>query len=396
MTTSVLIPEFQIHQDQHLGCKDIETYSRIAVHTNEAPPILQVTRNLFRQDSEYLKYTQEIIRLDPNEINQMQTRTVDIDPSNVGQILQFLNKEGYDPTELPPAIVRFRGAYYLINGHHQVAALNQRHQTLWIFDVYEYHGPNDLNIFQSAVKGLGKRINLSGTVPKKDQEPIDIMNSYVREIKENCDRTGVGGIRYNERGDIIPLTEKCIEYVLNRDGFTSRWGPDMSSGKKSVYTRAIRYILAWETQITVSNIRSFDNKRRDKILSGGKFSDNGKNTIDGYKGYIVSTDYPNSDGPKAFSQVISSDKPVRFLSFSKETDDPNNIIENEKTYLKKAYDTYLQATKFHNSLITKHEDKRLHDKLSIGAYTYEKFLSMFEWWAVSQLDGENGEVIQRA
>jgi hypothetical protein len=394
MTTSVLIPEFQIHQDQHFGYKVTETYRRIKVHTNQAPDILDVTRNLSREESQYLKYSREIIRLNPNEVKPMQTRTVNLDLLNVDQILQFLNKEGYDPTELPPAIVRFHGEYYLINGHHQVAALKERNQTLWIFDVYQ--GPDDVNIFESSVKGLGKRINLSGTVPKKDQQPIDIRNSYVREIKENYDRTGIGGLRYDENRTIIPLTQKCVEFVLDRDGFTSRWGPDMSSGLKSVYTKTLKHILAWESQTTISNIRSLDDNRRKRILKGGKFADNGKSTVDGYKGYIVCTDYPNSDGPKALIQIISSDKPVRFLSFSKETDDPNNIIENEKTYLKKAYDTYVQVTKFHNSLITKNEEQRLHDKLSIKSYTYEQFLSMFEWWAVSQLDGENGEVIQRA
>ena len=396
MTTSVLIPEFQIHQDQHFGCKVTETYRRIKVHTNQAPDILDVTRNLSREESQYLKYSREIIRLNPNEVKPMQTRIVNLDPLNVDQILQFLNKEGYDPTELPPAIVRFHGEYYLINGHHQVAALEKRNQTLWIFDVYEYQGPDDFNIFQSSVKGLGKRINLSGTVPKKDQQPIDIRNAYVREIKENYDKTGIGGLRYDENRTVIPLTQKCVEYALDRDGFTSRWGPDMSSGLKSVYTKTLKHILAWESQTTISNIRSLDDNRRKRILKGGKFADNGKSTVDGYKGYIVCTDYPNSDGPKALIQIISSDKPVRFLSFSKETDDPNNIIENEKTYLKKAYDTYVQVTKFHNSLITKNEEQRLHDKLSIKSYTYEQFLSMFEWWAVSQLDGENGEVIQRA
>lgn len=391
MTNSLLIPEMQIPKDQ---CFEGQ-YNRLIVHTNEAPPIFNVTRNLSRQESKDLKYTQEIIRLDPNEVNLMQTRTVDIDPSNVSQILQFLNKEGYDSTELPPAVVKFRNKYYLINGHHQVEALKQRNQKLWIFDVYDYQGRDDFNFFKSVVKGLGKRINLSGTVPKKDQQPIDICNSYIREIRENYNRTGIGGLRYADDGTIIPLSEKCVKFVLESDGFTSRWGPDMSSGKKSVYTRAVKYILAWETQTTISNIKSFDENRKRRILKGGKFTDNGKITADGYKGYVVCTDYPNSDGPKAFSQIISSDKPVRFLSFSKETDDPSNIIENEKVYLKKAYDTYLQSTKFHNSLIKTFEDSKFYDKLSIEAYTYEEFLSMFEWWAVSQLDNEEGEVIRR-
>ena len=90
MTNSLLIPEMQIPKDQFFE----DQYNRRIVHTNEAPPIFNVTRNLSRQESKDLKYTKEIIRLDPNEVNLMQTRTVDIDHSNVSQILQFLDKEG--------------------------------------------------------------------------------------------------------------------------------------------------------------------------------------------------------------------------------------------------------------------------------------------------------------
>ena len=38
------------------------------------------------------------------------------------------------------------------NGHHQTAALIERGQSLWIYDLYEYHGPDDFEIFRE-VKG---------------------------------------------------------------------------------------------------------------------------------------------------------------------------------------------------------------------------------------------------
>ena len=45
-----------------------------------------------------------------------------------------------------PVWLSFVGEYYLINGHHQTTALIERGQTLWIYDVYEYFGPNDFLI----------------------------------------------------------------------------------------------------------------------------------------------------------------------------------------------------------------------------------------------------------
>ena len=52
-----------------------------------------------------------------------------------------------------------------------------------------------------------------------------------------------------------------------------------------------------------------------------------------------------------FIQTMSSKSPVRFLSYSKETDDPQKVIENEKAYLKKAYNTYVESVKFHNDMV---------------------------------------------
>ena len=153
-----------------------ESVASVEKPAEEAPPIQEVTKNLVRQEIPNLSYKGEILRLNLDEINLMQCRIIDKDPSNVAEILNFLQEEGYDPTQLPPAVVRFRGEYYLINGHHQYDALKQRGQTLWIFDVYEWNGQDDFDVFKSFLKALGRKINLSGTVPKKDQTPIEIGN----------------------------------------------------------------------------------------------------------------------------------------------------------------------------------------------------------------------------
>ena len=396
MTIDVLIEnqEKQIHNDRYHGQKLVTTYHRVKVHTNEAPPIQEVTKNLVRQEISNLSYKGEILRLNLDEINLMQCRIVDKDPSNVAEILNFLQEEGYDPTQLPPAVVRFRGEYYLINGHHQYDALNQRGQTIWIFDVYEWNGKDDFNMFQSFLKGLGRKINLSGTVPKKDQKPIDISNGYIKEIQENKERTGIAFLEYDNNGVAIPLDKASIERVLVRDGFTTRWSPDHSSGKKSVYTKNLTLILNWESHTTVSNIRAFDDARKKRLIKQGKFTDGGKKTADGFKGYIVCTDNPNSDGVKAFMQLTNSKERVRFLSYSKETDNAENIIKNEAAYLQKAYDSYKESVELHNKLVLKCEKEERH-QTKVIPYTKDKFLSLFEWWAVSQFDDEDGEVTQR-
>ena len=190
------------------------------------------------------------------------------------------------------------------------------------------------------------------------------------------------------------MDKASVERVLERDGFTSRWSPDHSSGKKSVYTKHVKRILNWESHTTVSNIRAFDDARKKRLIKQGKFTDGGKKTADGFKGYIVCTDNPNSDGVKAFMQLTNSKERVRFLSYSKETDNAENIIKNEAAYLQKAYDSYKESVELHNKLVLKCEKEERH-QTKVIPYTKDKFLSLFEWWAVSQLDDEDGEVTQR-
>jgi len=117
---------------------------------------------------------------------------------------------------------------------------------------------------------------------------------------------------------------------------------------------------------------------------------------DGFKCYMVCTDNPNSDGVKLFLQAMSSTSPVRFLSYSKETDDPQKVIENEKAYLKKAYNAYVESVRFHNDMVESFENELISDKLKSVPYSFEQFLSRFEWWAVAQLDDEGVDVVQRS
>ena len=107
---------------------------------------------------------------------------------------------------------------------------------------------------------------------------------------------------------------------------------------------------------------------------------------DGYKCYMVCTDNPNSDGVKLFLQTMSSTSPVRFLSYSKETDDPQKVIDNEKAYLKKAYNSYVESVKFHNDMVEKFEDDRICDKLKSQPYSYEQFLTCLLYTSPSPRD----------
>ncbi len=400
MTILIANKEQQVHNDKYHGTKLVTTYSKVKVHTNEAPPIQEVTRNLERELIPNFTYTNNIISLDLSEINLMQCRIIDKDPSNVAQILNFLQKEGYDPTQLPPSVVKFRGKYYLINGHHQYEALTQRGQTIWNFDVYEYNGIDDLHIFQSCVKALGRRINLSGDVPKKDHTPKDLATAYVLEIKENKERTGIAFLEYGDNGVPIPLDEASVKRVLERDGFTSRWSPDDSSGLKSCYTRNLRYILRWEEHTRVSNIRSLDDIRLGKILRGGKFNKKGKITVDGCKGYVTSTDDPASRVARIYEQIINSPGKIRYLSHSGATDDPQEIIDNEIQIRDGLWDMYLKSIESHNKILPA-IDENIHTAAEVKKYTpgtavsREEWETLYEWWSVSQLDDEKGEVLQR-
>ena len=397
MTTSVLVPGIQIHDDKYHGPRQVETYHRIKIHPNEIPPILDITKRLNRLDTPgVLTYTGDILRLNPEEVKPMQTRTTDIILSNVEEILQFLNKEGYDPTELPPCVVKFRGEYYIINGHHQTAALIERGQSLWIYDLYEYHGPDDFEIFSEEVKSLGRRMNLLNSAPSHSQKPFELANGYILDIQKKYEETGVAHLWRDENNNPIPLTRRCVERILERDGFASHWGPDKSSGKKAVHTKVVNRILEWESVNTASNIRSFNEVWKKTIIKTGKFASNGKLSDDGYSCYIVSTDNPSADGIKTLVQSMSSKFPVRFLSYSGETDDPQKVIDNEKAYLKRGYKAYQDSVAFHNDMVDRYENENIADKLKSVPYSYEQFLSCFEWWAVAQLDDEGVDVVQRS
>ena len=393
--------EKQIHNDRYHGKREVTTYRKIKVHTNEAPPICEVTKNLEREKIDGFTYSGTIIRLRLDEIELMQCRVIDKETSHVDEILNFLQKEGYDPTQQPPAVVNFRGKYYLINGHHQYDALKKRGQALWIFDLYDYDGIDDPHIFESLLKGLGKRINLVGSPPKKDQTPKELGQGYVLEIKNNFERTGIAFLEYDkDTGVPIPISKDSLRRVLIRDGFTSRWDEAMGGGKASVYTRIFKFIMAWDTHNTISGIRSFDDIRRKRILKTGKFKENGKDTIDGMKGYVQSTNDPDSKIARFFGYIISNPFKCRILSYSTVTDDADAILKNEITLRKGLYKMYVQSIKAHNLSLPDIDEKK-HTVEQVRKFTPAAIMSrkdfekLYEWWAVSQLDDEEGEVIQR-
>ena len=78
-------------------------------------------------------------------------------------------------------------------------------------------------IFESLLKGLGKRINLVGSPPKKDQTPKELGQGYVLELKNNYERTGIAFLEYDkDTGVPIPISKDSLRRILIRDGFTSR------------------------------------------------------------------------------------------------------------------------------------------------------------------------------
>ena len=68
--------EKQIHNDRYHGEREVTTYSKIKVHTNEAPPICEVTKKLERQKIKGFTYSKTIIRLRLDEIELIKISNV--------------------------------------------------------------------------------------------------------------------------------------------------------------------------------------------------------------------------------------------------------------------------------------------------------------------------------
>ena len=150
--------ESQVHHDRYHGTKFVATYSPVHIGIDGVPEVTDITAQLERQENDDLKFSGNQIKLELSSILECQTRVQDFDPDNVSEITNYREKVGHDPLGKLCAIVKFRGKYYLINGHHQYDALSQRGQTIWIFDVYEWNGKDDFDVFKSFLKGLVVKI----------------------------------------------------------------------------------------------------------------------------------------------------------------------------------------------------------------------------------------------
>ena len=383
-----------------------KTITNVMVDINKAPEIQEITRVLPRPQNENLIFTGNTIAISLDLINLMQVRTAMVDPAHVSQIVTYMRKNGVDPKELPPAVVKYNGKYYLINGHHTFAAVERVGYTEFNFDIYEYVGFDQWDIFVQAVRSLGRKINLTARPPEQQQKPINISKGYVKELVENEKRTGIAHLLTDDKGNPIPFfyTNNAkydpnnldhIDIVLDRDGFTDRYDPQGdSSGKKSVYTNMRKWIADWKSANTVSSIIPFDGDLEKRINKTKLFS---KKTVDGLEGHIINAFYTTGAAKDIFTAImraLANGNRTRILIWNSELDDPNVHEENEKKILEDVYKLWKGAMIGQNILVQNNEEER--HQVLVHTYSREEFFQLFELFVASQLkDKHKGDYFRR-
>ena len=380
------------------------TITNEKVDINEAPKIQEITRVLPRPFNDGLIFTGDTIAIPLKLINLMQVRTNIVDPAHVSQIVTYMRKNGIDPKELPPAVVKYNGKYYLINGHHTFEAVKKIGYSEFNFDLYEYVGVDQWDIFVHWVKSLGRKINLTARPPELQQKPLNISNGYVKELVENEKRTGIAYLLTDDKGNPIPF--KCnekydpdnldhIDIVFERDGITDRYDPQGdSSGKKSVYTKMRKWVADYRSANTVSDIIPFDSAFSKRIEKTKMFS---KTTIDGLEGHIINVGYTTSAAKDIFAsimQALAHGKNARILIWNSELDDPNKHEEDEKKVFEFVYKLWTGAMIGQNILVKNNEEER--HQVLVHTYPREQFFQLFELFVASQLkDKHTGDYFKR-
>ena len=380
------------------------TITNEKVDINEAPKIQDITRVLPRPFNDGLIFTGDTIVLPLKLINPMQVRTNVFDPAHVSKIVTYMRKNGIDPKELPPAVVKYKGKYYLINGHHTFEAVKKIGYEEFNFDLYKYVGIDQWDIFVHHVMSLGRIINFTATPPKLQQKPINISNGYVKELVENEKRTGIAYLLTDDKGNPIPF--KCnekyepdnldhIDIVFERDGITDIYDPQGdSSGKKSVYTKMRKWVADYRSANTVSSIIPFDGDLEERINKTKLFY---KKTVDGLEGHIINASYTTSAAKDIFTaimQALSHGKKARILIWNSELDDPNKHEEDEKKVFEFVYKLWTGAMIGQNILVKNNEEER--HQVLVHTYPREQFFQLFELFVASQLkDVHKGDYFKR-
>ena len=383
-----------------------KTITNEKVDINKAPEIQDITRLLPRPQNSSLRFTGNTRAIELDLINLMQVRTNVVDPAHVSQIVTYMRKNGVDPKELPPAVVKYNGKYYLINGHHTFEAVKKIGYTKFNFDLYEYVGIDQWDIFVQAVRSLGRKINLTARPPELQQKPINISKGYVKELVESEKRTGIPYLLTDDNGNPIPFfyTNNAkydpnnldhIDIVFERDGITDRYDPQGdSSGKKSVYTNMRKWIADWRSANTVSDIIPFDSAFQKRIEKTKMFTNK---TFDGLEGHISNAFYTTGAAKDIFTAImraLSNGNRTRILLWNSELDDPNVHEENEKKVLEDVYKLWKGAMIGQNILVKNNEEER--NQHLVHTYSREVFFQLFELFVASQLkDKHKGDYFRR-
>ena len=333
---------------------------------NSEPKVSNFALKKERRNTKYFRFVQVIREIDMDDImfSPNDPRADGIDPLHVADIQVNLETAGFDEDGELSSFMRhpnFPGKWMVIDNHHLIAALKKMGQKKWIGNEYEYTGCYGENHMWAAATELGFGINndhnptkktsmssVEGAALKKIETlgyihepgtPVDA--DHIKLWMETCDHTKVFA-----KGKITQM----INNILN---------PTAQTGKKiRPLTMELINAMFAETNGLYGTAELTNNRY----------------------GFLVKTDNYAADGPKGYNQMVTQlDKgktPV-FITYSGK-DDATKIVENNRHYFEKMYDTY----KKHMSSV-----KTFHG-ISFPFITYEEFLTKIEIVAIGQIDGE--------
>ena len=336
---------------------------------NAEPKVSKFALKKERRNTKYFRFVQVIREIDMDDVmfSPNDPRADGIDPSHVADIQVNLETAGFDEDGELSSFMRhpdYPGKWIVIDNHHLIGALKKMKQKKWIGNEYEYTGSYGEKHMWAAATELGFGINNDHNPTKKTtmssvecaalkkietlgyiHEPGTPVNAdHIKLWMETCDHTKVFA-----KGKITQM----INNILN---------PTLLTGKK------IR-------PLTVEKIgQMFANSKG--LYGTGELSNN-------RYGFLVKTDNFAADGPKGYGQMVTQlekGKTPVFITYSGK-DDANKIVENNRQYFQKMYDTY----KKHMASV-----KTFHG-ITFPLIPIEQFMSKFKSVAIGQIAGEYDE-----
>lgn len=333
---------------------------------NSEPKVSKFALKKERRNTKYFRFVGVIREIDMDDVmfSPNDPRADGVDPLHVADIQVNLETAGFDEDGELSSFMRhpeYPGKWIVIDQHHLISSLKNMKQKKWIGNEYEYTGSYGENHMWAAATELGFGINNDHNPTKKTTmssvecaalkkietlgyihepgTPVDV--DHIKLWMDTCDHSKVFA-----KGKITQM----INNILN---------PTAQTGKK-IRPLTLESISAMFAQTSgLYGTAELTNNRY---------------------GFLVKTDNYAADGPKGYNQMVTQlekGKTPVFITYSGK-DDATKIVENNRHYFEKMYDTYkkhmLSVETFHG--------------ISFPLITYEEFLTKIEIVAIGQIDGE--------